>query len=585
MLFGKHVNKYYIKYGIFFIIGVLALIAVDIYQLKIPEVIGHIIDGLKDNTLTKAVLQEEVLLLLIIALVMFIGRFLWRICIFGNGIKIESDLRNKMFNHMEKLSVKYYSENKVGALMALYTNDLSMIRQTFGMGTIMLVDALCLGVLALNKMFKLNVILSIVSLTSLVIITVFSSIMGRRITRHTKRNFEVYGRLSDFVQETFSGIGVVKAFVLERIQKERFVSYNQENMDSTIAITKDSALMNTIVSTILGLISLTILGYGGYVIYINQVNGTETFSVGELTMFISYFGTLIWPIEAVGRLINLRSQGVASLRRINEVLNLNPIINDDLVEIDCDNLYGKIEYRNLDFAYPNNEIKVLKNINFTINKGEFVGIMGATGSGKTSIVDLLLRIYNIDEGHLFIDDIDIMHLPIKTVRENISYVPQDNFLFSDTITNNIGFSDKEINHEKAEYYANIADIKKDIVLFKEGFDTILGERGVTVSGGQKQRISISRALYKDAPILILDDSLSAVDTETEKNIITNLRNLRQGKTTIIIAHRITTLQNLDKIIVVEDGMITGVGTHQELTESNRFYSREVTLQELEKEAE
>lgn len=489
-----------------------------------------------------------------------------------------------MFKHMESMSIKYYSENKVGALMALYTNDLNMIRQTFGMGTIMLVDAICLGALALIKMFKLNIFLSIVSLVSLILITIFSSLMGKRITKHTKRNFEVYDKLSDFVQETFSGIGVIKAFTLENIQKKRFVSYNVENMNSTIAITKDSALMNTIVSAILSIISITILGYGGYVIYLNQVNGIVGFTIGELTEFISFFGTLIWPIEAVGRLINLRSQGVASLKRINNVLDRNPIINDDLADETITSLQGKIEYRNLNFAYPNTENLVLNNVSFNINKGEFVGIIGGTGSGKTSIVDLLLRIYNIKEGQLFIDDVDIMNFPLNVVRSNIAYVPQDNFLFSDKVSNNIGFSDVEINQNKVEYYANIADIKKDIDDFKEQFNTVLGERGVTVSGGQKQRISIARALYKEAAILILDDSLSAVDTETEKNIISNLRKLRAGKTTIIIAHRISTLQDLDKIIVVENGTITGVGTHSKLKENNNFYSREVKLQELEKEA-
>jgi len=584
VLFGKHVNKYYIKYGLLFLLGIIALIVVDIFQLRIPEVIGNIIDGLESKTFTQQLLKEAVLSLAIIALIMFIGRFLWRICIFGNGIRIESDLRNKMFKHMEKLSVEYYSHNKVGALMTLYTNDLNLIRQTFGMGTIMLVDALCLGVLALIKMFQLNIVLSIISLVSLILITVFSSIMGRRITRHTRKNFEVYGRLSDYVQETFSGISVVKSFVLEKIQKERFVPYNQENMNSTIAITKDSAFMNTVVSTILAIINITILGYGGYVIYINQTNGVSTFTIGDLTKFISFFGTLIWPIEAVGRLINLRSQGVASLKRVNEVLNRKPLVNDDLVDNFNFVVKGKIEYRNLNFTYPQTHKEVLSNISFTIDEGEFVGIIGGTGSGKTSLVDLLLRIYNIEENMLFIDDADIMHLPLKTVRDSISYVPQDNFLFSDTIENNIGFCDEVIDEDKVEKYANIASIKDDILEFKDKFKTVLGERGVTVSGGQKQRISISRALYKDAAILILDDSLSAVDTETEKNIINNLRKLRSGKTTIIIAHRITTLQNLDKIIVIEEGKITGVGTHNELIESNHFYSREVKLQELEKEA-
>ena len=452
------------------------------------------------------------------------------------------------------------------------------------MGTIMLVDALCLGTLALIKMFKLNVLLSIISLSSLIAITVFAYFIGKKITKYTKTNFEVYGVLTNFVQETFSGIGVVKAFVLEKIQMARFGKRDIDNMNSTLDITRASTLMNTIINIILSLVNLIILGYGAYVIYSNQNNIEVTFSIGDLTKFIAYFGTLIWPIEAVGRLIQLRSQGVASLGRVSSVLDRKPIINDDLVEEErFHEISGKIEYRDLTFNYPNTEKKVLKNISFTINDGEFVGIIGATGSGKTTLVDLLLRIYNIDSNQLFIDDIDIMKLPLKTVRQSIAYVPQDNFLFSDTIINNIAFSSKEVDRESATRYSEMADIKEDVLIFKDGFDTVLGERGVTVSGGQKQRISISRALYKDAQILILDDSLSAVDTETEKNIITNLRNLRKGKTTIIIAHRITTLKDLDKIVVVEEGCVTGVGTHEELIKTNKFYSQEVELQKLEEE--
>ena len=392
MLFGKHVNKFYIKYGLFFLLGVTALIVVDFFQLEIPEIVGKIVDGLEAKELSNDTLKELMFRMMVIALVMFAGRFLWRICIFGNGIKIESDLRNDMFKHMEKLSQKYYAENNVGQLMALYTNDLNMIRQTFGMGTIMLVDALCLGTLALIKMFKLNVLLTVVSLSSLIIITVFASIFGKKITKYTKTNFEVYGRLTNFVQETFSGIGVVKAFVLEKIQMARFGKRDIENMNSTLDITKASAIMNTIINTILSLVNITIIGYGAYVIY-SKSNGDDVlFTIGDLTKFIAYFGTLIWPIESVGRLINLRSQGVASLSRVSSVLDREPIINDNLVEEHrFHKISGKIEYRDLSFAYPDGDNKrnVLNNITFTINDGEFVGVIGATGSGKTTIVDLL----------------------------------------------------------------------------------------------------------------------------------------------------------------------------------------------------
>ena len=590
MLFGKHINEYYLKYGIVLLTGIVALLLVDYFQLKIPDIVGDIVDGLQFKTLTKDKLKDYVLLLGVVAVVMFFGRFIWRICLFGTGIRVECNLRNKVFKNMQFLSQRFFQENKTGNLMSIYTNDLTLIRQSFGMGTMMLVDAVCLGAMALYKMFSLNALLSIFSLVSLVLVTLCSSLIGKKITKATENNFKAYGALSDFVQEDFSGISVIKAFVLEKLQVKLFSKYNTENMDSTLVMTKLSVKLNIIITVILSFVNIGIIVYGGYLIYLRK-NGLSTnlFSVGDLIKFSAYFGTLIWPIEAVGRLIDMHSQGKASLNRVCKIIDAEKEINDSLVTEECKNittLEGDIEYRNLSFSYPNDSKKVLHNVNLKINKGEFVGIIGETGSGKTTIVDLLLRLYNIDANMLFVDDHDIMNLPLKTVRNNIAYVPQDNFLYGDKITKNIAFSEvNEIDIDKVYETANISGVKNDIDCFKNGFDTVLGERGITISGGQKQRVSIARALYKNANILILDDSLSAVDTETEKTIITNLRNIRRGKTTIIIAHRITTLQNLDKIIVVNDGTITGVGTHEELLKTNASYAREAYLQELEKEVD
>lgn len=590
MLFGKHINEYYLKYGIVLLTGIVALLLVDYFQLKIPDIVGDIVDGLQFKTLTKDKLKDYVLLLGVVAIVMFFGRFIWRICLFGTGIRVECNLRNKVFKNMQFLSQRFFQENKTGNLMSIYTNDLTLIRQSFGMGTMMLVDAVCLGAMALYKMFSLNALLSIFSLVSLVLVTLCSSLIGKKITKATENNFKAYGALSDFVQEDFSGISVIKAFVLEKLQVKLFSKYNTENMDSTLVMTKLSVKLNIIITVILSFVNIGIIVYGGYLIYLRK-NGLSTnlFSVGDLIKFSAYFGTLIWPIEAVGRLIDMHSQGKASLNRVSKIIDAEKEINDSLVTEECKNittLEGDIEYRNLSFSYPNDSKKVLHNVNLKINKGEFVGIIGETGSGKTTIVDLLLRLYNIDTNMLFVDGHDIMNLPLKTVRNNIAYVPQDNFLYGDKITNNIAFSEvNEIDIDKVYETANISGVKNDIDGFNNGFDTVLGERGITISGGQKQRVSIARALYKNANILILDDSLSAVDTETEKTIITNLRNIRRGKTTIIIAHRITTLQNLDKIVVVNDGTITGVGTHEELLKTNASYAREAYLQELEKEVD
>ena len=579
MLFGKHVNKFYIKYGLFFLLGIAALVVVDYFQLEIPNVIGNIIDGLDQKTITTGDLKNFILQLLMIAAIMFAGRFLWRICIFGNGIRIECDLRNDLFNAMEKQSQKFFGENKTGALMALYTNDLNQIRHCFGGGTIMLVDSLCLGVFTLIRMFQLSWKLTIISLVTITITIVFAQIFEKRITKATDANFEAYERLSDYVQEDLSGISVVKAFTKEKLQVQRFQKYNQENVDTCLRMVKESARFDSI-------IILTIV-YSATLIYLYSTGKAEVFTIGDLTKFLAYFDTLIWPIDAFGRLFQLRGKGKASLGRIAKIIDNVTEVNDDLVTEDTKDvkeLKGLIEFKDLTFNYPGVEEACLKNVEFKINPGEFVGIIGATGSGKTTIVDLLLRVYNVEQGKIFIDGYDIMKLPLATVRDNIAYVPQDNFLFSDTVANNIAFSENgEIDNDKVETTAKLADVYKDVVAFNDKLNTVMGERGVTVSGGQKQRISIARALYKNGNILILDDSLSAVDTETEKAIIHNLRENRKGKTTIIIAHRISTLAHLDKILVVEEGTVTGIGTHEELLRTNKAYASEARLQELEAE--
>ena len=591
MLFGKHVNKYYLRYAHFFLLGIAALIFVDVFQLKIPDIIGDIIDNLHEKILTSPDLVEYMKRLGLIALIMFLGRFTWRICCFGNGIRIECDLRNKLFSSMQNLSQEYFGENKTGALMALYTNDLTIVRRCFGAGTVMLVDAIVLGTMALIKMLQINVPLALFSLSGLVIVMIVGSLMRKKITKATTDNFKAFGALSDFVQEDLSGISVIKAFVKEGLQINLFRKYDQDDHDTCYKMSKVSATMQVIFMATLTAINLIIILYGAYILYQKSLGAIETdFTIGKLTKFLTYFDALIWPIMAIGQLIDLRGQAVASLKRISDVIDHEVEINDNLVPLEYkdlkDPLRGDIVYRDLSFRYPNTQVDVLNNVNFEIRAGEFVGIMGGTGSGKTTIVDLLLRIYNIDCDKIYLDNMDIMKLPLKYVRDNISYVPQDNFLYSDTIRKNIEFSRPlhEETDKDAKTYATYSDVDKDIVNFKDGYETMLGERGVTVSGGQKQRISMARALYKDSSILILDDSLSAVDTETEKEIIENLRNLRRGKTTIIIAHRISTLQNLDKIIVVEDGTVTGIGKHDELLQTNPHYAKEAHLQELEKEA-
>lgn len=589
MVIGKHFSKYYLRYLFTFLVGIIALVVVDLYQLEIPEVVGNIVDEIKNQTLSKTTLLDFTKTLLIVAVVVFVGRFLWRICIFGNGAKIEADIRNEMFRHMEKLSTTYFSENKTGALMSLYTNDLSQIRQSFGSGTLMLVDALTLGILAFVKMIKLNYVMAIICLIPLLFVCLFATLMRKRISRKVKKNLEAFSSLSDYVQETFSGINVVKAYVKEKRKEFLFESYNQDNMDTCLDFVRDHAFVQVVINAVLTIMMITIIFIGGVLIYQNQTGHIVTnLTPGKLITFNAYFGSLVWPVMAIGDLINLRGQSKASENRISALLDEQIEINDSQVvnnSLSATSFVGDIKYQDLSFSYPKSFIPVLENISFHIKAGEMVGIMGATGSGKTTIVELLLRLYNIENNKILIDGHDIMEMPLKLVRDIIAYVPQETFLFKQTIDENIAFSsnivDPELTHEAAE----ISGVAKDIAEFKDGYNTILGERGVTVSGGQKQRISIARALIKNAPILIMDDSLSAVDTVTEAYILSSLRNIRKGMTTIIVAHRITTLETLDKIIVLDNGKIDAIGCHQELLAKCAIYQKEVALQELEKEVE
>lgn len=588
MIFGKHINKYYIKYFLFFFFGLVALLAVNWFQLEIPRICGEILDGIADEAVgnpdslfnNPSGIQRLMIELAGIAAIMFIGRFMWRYCIFGVAVRIESDIRYDMFSHSLQLSNAYYKHHKTGALMALFTNDLQVIRQAFGSGTVMAIDALFLGGFALFKMFRLNWILTCFSIIPMILIAIVTGIVGKILKEKFRERQEAYEALSDFSQENFSGIAVVKAFVKEVHEIRHFDKINEENRVKNINYVKYSTLLNVFLTAIISFIIALLFGGGSYFV-IHEFMG-ETFTVGEMWEFIGYFDSVVWPFMAIAQLINMRSQAKASLARVEEFLDEKIDIIDTDVK-DIEEISGKIEFRNLNFCYPDGSNQVLSNISFTIPNGKMVGIIGKTGCGKTTIVDLLLRTYNLDDQQIFIDDKDIMHIPFRKVRESIGYVPQDNFLFSDTISNNIAFAYESLDEESIVSAAKLADVHQNIVEFQDKYDTILGERGVTLSGGQKQRVSIARAIVKNPPILIFDDSVSAVDTKTEENILSNLRSLREGKTTIMIAHRISTVKNLDMIVVLDEGSVVGIGSHEELLKTCAIYKEMVHLQSLEAE--
>ena len=587
MIFGKYINRYYLKNAPVLLLGLLALLMVDYIQLLIPQFYRLVINGVNlgqvvvnGQTLpfTKEVLLQHICLPMIwIVVLMVIGRFLWRICFFGSAVRVAANLRERMFDHSRQLSQQYYQVNKVGNLMSLYTNDIDTIQECFGDGILMFFDALVLGLMALYKMWRMDYKLTLLALIPALIMFGIGTVMGTAMTKRWEERQQAFSDLSDFAQENFSGIAVIKAFVKELKELMAFRKLNKQNEEINVIYTKIATLLEVLVTLFVESVICVILGYGGYLVYQGR------FNAGQLVEYIGYFEAIVWPIMAISMLIEKTSRGKASLNRITELLNAPIDVADRPGVQELQNPQGSVEFRHLTFRYPDGEYDVLQDISFTIHPGESVGIVGKTGAGKTALVDLLLRTYNVPDGTLFVDGKDVNTLSIHSVRAACAYVPQDNFLFSDTIAHNIGFGVDDASPEMIDHAASLADVRDNIVDFKDSYETVLGERGVTVSGGQKQRISIARALLKNAPILILDDSVSAVDTRTERIILDNLKKSRAGKTTLLIAHRISTVEGLDKIIFLEDGRVEAVGPHDQLYASCPEYRRMVDLQKLEDE--
>ena len=589
MILGKHINRYYLKYAGWMILGLAALVMVDVLQLVIPKLYRVVIDGMTGAAQVEAlngewmtfdmqfVMDWVCMPMVGIILCMVFGRFLWRFCFLGSAVRLEEDLRNRMFSHAKELSREYYQVNKVGDLMSLFTNDLDTVQECFGWGVMMLFDALLLGVLAVINMWKMDGLLTLLSMIPMALLLASATVVGKYMMKKWDIRQEAFSRLSDFSQESFSGIAVIKAFVKEGKELWAFKKLNVENEKANMDHTKASVLFRILVMLFVESVICIILGYGGYLVY------KGTFTAGQLLEFIGYFNAVIWPIMAVSELIDMSSRGTASLKRIGQLMDAEVDVKDAENVQDIHDVRGDIEFRNLSFRYPDGEFDALKNINFTVKAGENVGLVGKTGSGKTTLVDLILRTYNVPEGTLFVDGQDVNTLTIRSVREACAYVPQDNFLFSDTIENNIAFGLSGHSDDQVQTAARLADVDSNIREFQKGYGTVLGERGVTVSGGQKQRISIARALMKDAPILILDDSVSAVDTKTETTILQNLRQARAGKTTILIAHRISTIEKMDKILFIDEGELVDVGTHEVLYDRCTAYRKMVDLQRLEEE--
>ena len=590
MLFGKHINKYYLKYFWYFFFGIAFLILVDYVQLLVPETIGNLSTAIEDGeikSIKDPLLIKSLFTIFGVACCMFVGRFAWRRCILGESVRIQADLRQEMFSKTEVLSQRFYKENKTGAILAYFSNDLETIEEVFGFGIVQIVDGLFLGVLSFIKMFQVNGVLSLISLIPIVILLASAIVIDKYMELKYDARQKAFEDMSDFSQENFTGIRVIKAFVKEGKELIHFAKENKKNKDANIAFVKFGALLDVLINLLIYSVIIIIYCVGGWFIYQESIGNSFNFSSGDIIKFIGYFDSLIWPVFAIASIINMTARGRTSLKRISSLLDEKVEIADDgQIIIPEEDFKGGIKFNNFNFAYPDDpEVNVLKNINFEIKPGETVGIVGKIGCGKSTLVNMLFRLYNVEKGTLFLDGHDIMDLPIKLVRSNIGYAPQDNFLFSDTIRKNISFSNDSLTDDQVSEAAEFSAVRDNIEEFQEKYQTMIGERGVTLSGGQKQRISISRAVVKDPAILVLDDSVSAVDIKTEETILRNIRRLRKGKTTILIASRVSTVEKLDKVLVLNEGELEYFGTNKECLENSPTYKRMVELQTLESELE
>ena len=478
MIFGKHINRYYLRFAPMLLFGLASLVAVDYLQLIIPELYKLVVDGMFAGSVEvdgvvrpfdmELLLDAVCMPMVWVILSVCIGRFLWRVCFFGSSILLEADLRGRMFDRARFLSREFYQVNKVGNLMSLFTNDLDTVQECFGWGVMMFCDAILMGALAVSKMIRLDGLMTVLSLIPMVFLLCSATVVGRYMTKKWDIRQEAFSRLSDFAQESFSGIAVIKAFVKEAAELMAFKKLNVENEKANIDHTKASVLMRILVTLFVESVICVILGYGGYLVWSGR------FSAGMLVEFISYFTSVVWPIMAVSELIDMTSRGRASLDRIGELLDAQVTVKDREGVEELRDVKGRIEFKNLTFRYPDGEFDALENVSFTIEPGENVGLVGKTGTGKTTLVDLLLRTYNVPDGTVFLDGHDVNDVSIRSVRAACAYVPQDNFLFSDTIENNIAFGIEDWERTQVIESAKLADVDDNIQGFQLGYDTVLG---------------------------------------------------------------------------------------------------------------
>jgi ATP-binding cassette, subfamily B, multidrug efflux pump len=555
--------------------GIGILLFVAFLQLIPPKIIGIVVDHIREGSITKEILLKNISYIVIAGLSMYVLRYYWRIMIFGSAVKLSRLLRNQLYEHFTRMSQSFYQRKRVGDLMAHATNDISAVQQTAGSGVLTFVDSLATGGFVILAMaFTISWKLTLIALIPMPIMALLTNWYGTLLHKKFHKAQEAFSSLNDKTQESISGIKVIKTFGQEKEDIKDFESLSEDVVQKNISVAKIDSLFDPTISIIVGISFFLSLSFGAKFVIDDQL------TIGQLVSFTSYLGLLIWPMLAFGWLFNIVERGRASYDRINELLNEKiemPDRTDAIENVPS----GDIEFSIKDFIYPNDTKPILKDIFFTLRRGETLGIVGKTGSGKTTLLKLLIREFDGYNGNIYFGEKPIQKYKMESLREAIGYVPQDHFLFSASIAENIAFTNPEATKHEIEEAAKTAHIHNDILLFPEGYETMVGERGVSLSGGQKQRISIARAILMNAEVLVLDDSLSAVDAQTEEKILKALKENREEKTTIITAHRLSAIQHANLILVLDEGRIIERGSHAELMEQDGWYKEMFLRQQLE----
>ncbi|MCG7343090.1 ATP-binding cassette domain-containing protein [Sporosarcina sp. ACRSL] len=559
------------QYGL----GIAALMFVSILQLLPPKIIGLIVDDITEATLTASELTKWLVILAVAGILMYVSRYFWRVMIFGSAVLLSRTMREKLFNHFTRMSPSFYQKRRVGDLMAHATNDINAVQQTAGMGILTLVDSISTGgFVILTMALTINWKLTIIALIPFPFMIFLTSYYGRLLRRRFRFAQEAFSNLNDKTQESISGIKVIKTFGQQKEDIEDFTDLSTDVVAKNMRVAKVDALFDPTITGIFAVSYILSFYFGTKFIIAGDM------SIGDMVAFSTYLGLLVWPMLAFGFLFNIVERGNASYSRITELLSITPDIKDVTGAIDR-RPEGDLHFDIDEFKFPDDESPALHNVHFTLKRGETLGIVGKTGSGKTAILKLLLREFEGYKGSIVYGGHPIKQYKQQRLRESIGYVPQDHFLFSTTIAENIAFTNPKIDREKIYEAAQLAHIHDDITGFAEGYETVVGERGVSLSGGQKQRVSIARALIMQPELLILDDSLSAVDAKTEEAILESLKQTRTGETTIITSHRLSAIQHAHKIIVMHEGTIVEAGTHEELLALDGRYKEMYDLQQLE----